>query len=46
MSQAKVPAWVNIALIPFLNIMLAFIVSGLIILAIGEDPIEAAGYLI
>ncbi len=46
MSQAKVPAWVNIALIPFLNIMLAFIVSGLVILAIGENPLEAAGYLI
>ena len=46
MSQAKVPAWVNIALIPMLNIALAFIVSGLVILAIGENPIEAAGYLI
>lgn len=46
MSQAKVPAWVNIALIPFLNIMLAFLVSGLVILAIGENPIEAASYLI
>lgn len=46
MSQAKVPAWVNIALIPILNIMLAFLVSGLVILAIGENPLEAAGYLI
>jgi simple sugar transport system permease protein len=46
MSQAKVPTWVSVALIPFLNIMMAFIVSGLVILAIGENPIEAAGYLI
>lgn len=46
MSQAKVPAWVNIALIPILNILLAFFVSGLVILAIGENPIEAAGYLV
>jgi simple sugar transport system permease protein len=46
MSQVKVPTWVNIALIPVLNIMLAFLVSGLVILAIGENPIEAAGYLI
>ena len=46
MSQAKVPVWVNIALIPFINVMLAFLVSGLVILAIGENPIEAAGYLI
>ncbi|GAB3487953.1 ABC transporter permease [Marinomonas epiphytica] len=46
MSQPKVPVWVNVALIPFINIVLAFIVSGLVILAIGENPIEAAGYLI
>ena len=46
MSQAKVPAWVNMALIPILNITLAFLVSGLVILAIGENPLEAAGYLI
>ncbi|NLQ17750.1 ABC transporter permease [Marinomonas sp. M1K-6] len=46
MSQAKVPAWVNMALIPILNVSLAFFVSGLVILAIGENPIEAAGYLI
>ncbi|WP_191602023.1 ABC transporter permease [Marinomonas algicola] len=46
MSQAKVPVWVSIALIPFINVMLAFFVSALVILALGEDPIEAAGYLI
>lgn len=46
MSQAKVPVWVNVGLIPLLNILLAFLVSGLVFLAIGEDPIEAAGYLI
>jgi len=46
MSQAKVPVWVNVALIPFINIMLAFLVSALIILSIGENPIEAASYLI
>ncbi len=46
MTQAKVPAWVSIALIPFINVMLAFFVSALVILALGEDPIEAAGYLI
>ncbi|WP_417553799.1 ABC transporter permease [Marinomonas fungiae] len=46
MSQAKVPAWVSVGLIPLMNILLAFFVSGLVFLAIGEDPIEAAGYLI
>lgn len=46
MSQAKVPVWVNIFLIPVINVMLAFFVSALVILAIGENPIEAAGYLL
>ncbi len=46
MSQPKVPVWVNLALIPFINITLAFLVSALVILAIGENPIEAAGYLV
>lgn len=46
MSQAKVPAWVSVGLIPLLNILLAFLVSGFVFLAIGEDPFEAAGYLI
>ncbi len=46
MSQAKVPVWVNFALIPLLNITLAFLISGLVIYAIGQDPIEAAGYML
>lgn len=46
MSQAKVPVWVNVALIPFINIVLAFLVSGLVFLAIGQDPIQAAGKLL
>lgn len=46
MNQAKVPVWVNLALIPLINITLAFLISGLVIYAIGQDPIEAAGYMI
>ncbi|MGB7389994.1 ABC transporter permease [Marinomonas sp.] len=46
MSQAKVPVWVNVGLIPFINIVLAFLVSGLVFVAIGQNPIEAAGYLV
>ncbi|MGB0904282.1 MAG: ABC transporter permease [Mangrovicoccus sp.] len=37
----KMPAWADIALIPLLNLALAFFVSGLVILYIGENPIEA-----
>ena len=46
MSQAKVPVWVSVGLIPLLNILLAFFVSGLVFVAIGQDPFEAAGYLL
>ncbi len=43
MSQASttLPRWIDIGLIPVLNVMMALAVSGLIILAIGEDPLEA-----
>ncbi len=40
------PRWIDIGLIPALNILMALIVSGLIILAIGEDPLEAVGIMI
>lgn len=46
MSQAKVPVWVNVGLIPLFNISLAFLASALVFWAIGENPIEAAGYLL
>ncbi|WP_421781600.1 ABC transporter permease [Kiloniella litopenaei] len=35
------PAWIDVGLIPLINILLAFIVSGIIIYIIGEDPFEA-----
>jgi len=40
------PRWVDIALIPLINIALALFVSGLIILLIGENPIEAVQLLV
>jgi len=41
-----VPRWIDIGLIPFLNIILAFFVSGLVILAVGENPFDAVGFII
>ena len=40
------PAWADVALIPLLNVAAAFLISGLVVLAIGEDPIEAVKILI
>ena len=35
------PRWIDIGLIPLLNIALAMVVAGLIILLIGENPLQA-----
>ncbi len=40
------PAWADVALIPLINVTAAFVISGLVVLAIGEDPIEAVKLLI
>ena len=37
----KIPRWADLILIPLINLLLAFLISGLVILAIGEDPIAA-----
>ncbi|PPC77291.1 sugar ABC transporter permease [Pokkaliibacter plantistimulans] len=44
MSQpaGALPGWANKALLPALNIISAFLVTGIVFLMIGESPIEAA----
>ena len=37
----KMPAWADAVLVPLISILLAAILSALVILAIGENPIEA-----
>ena len=37
----KMPKWADILLIPLINLLLALIVSGLVVILIGEDPINA-----
>jgi simple sugar transport system permease protein len=44
--MGKTPAWVDIALIPFINLVLALFVSGLVVLYIGENPIEAMAIMV
>jgi len=43
---ADVPRWVSVGLIPLINVTLAFVVSGLVVLAIGENPFEAVKWLV
>ncbi len=47
MSKARkpLPAWADIVLIPIINLLIAFVVSGIIIYLIGENPIDAFKYM-
>ena len=40
------PRWVDIALLPLLNVVLAFLIGGLIVLAVGQNPLEAVGIML
>jgi simple sugar transport system permease protein len=40
------PRWADLALIPALNLLLAFLVAGLVVVFIGENPIRALGILL
>jgi ABC-type uncharacterized transport system permease subunit len=42
MSAARpLPRWADLILLPLLNLFLAFLVSGLVVLMIGQNPIDA-----
>ncbi|WMS42213.1 ABC transporter permease [Acuticoccus sp. MNP-M23] len=41
MSKGNLPRWVDLGLIPVLNLMMAFAVAGLMVMLIGENPIKA-----
>ena len=37
----KMPKWADVLLVPLISLLIAFLISGLVIWAIGEDPIAA-----
>jgi simple sugar transport system permease protein len=45
-ALAPLPRWVDLGLIPLLNVLAAFLIAGLVVLMIGEDPIETSRLLI
>jgi len=45
-SSIPLPAWLEVGVIPVLNIIMALFFAGLIMLAIGVNPIEAVGIMI
>ena len=44
--RGELPAWVDIAAIPLLNLTLALLIAGLVVLVIGENPFEALAILL
>ena len=45
-TRNELPLWVDIGLIPLLNLSLALLVSGLVVLIIGENPFQALGIML
>lgn len=43
---AKLPAWADYGLIPLINLAVAFVVAGLVVLLVGENPFRAAVILV
>ncbi|MBO9628705.1 MAG: ABC transporter permease [Shinella sp.] len=43
---AKLPAWAEYGLIPLVNLAVAFLISGLVVLIVGESPLEAAYHMV
>jgi simple sugar transport system permease protein len=43
---ARLPGWVDYGIIPLANVATAFLVSGLVVLMVGENPLEAVRILV
>ena len=43
---AKLPAWADYGLIPLVNVLVAFIVAGFVVMLVGENPFRAAAILV
>src|ERR1041384_2296406 len=40
------PRWVEVLLLPLLNVVVAFLIGGLIVLAVGQNPLQAVGIML
>jgi ABC-type uncharacterized transport system permease subunit len=45
-NRGELPAWVDVGLIPLLNLVVALLVAGLVVLIIGENPLQALGIML
>lgn len=46
MSRGELPRWVDYGLIPLINLAAAFLVAGLVVIAVGENPLEAVEFML
>ncbi|MFD2174656.1 MULTISPECIES: ABC transporter permease [Rhodobacter] len=44
--MAKLPTWADLVLVPLISLLLAAVISALVILAIGGDPVEAVTVMV
>ena len=44
--RTDLPRWVDIALLPVLNVVLAFLIGGVIVLSVGQNPLQAVGVIL
>ena len=44
--RAELPPFVDLVVVPLINVVIAFLVSGLVVAAIGESPLEAVAIMI
>jgi general nucleoside transport system permease protein len=44
--RAELPRWVDIGLLPVLNVVLAFLIGGVIVLSVGQNPLQAVGVIL
>ena len=45
-SAPPLPRWADVGLLPIINLAIALVVSGLVVLAVGEDPFRAIDVMI
>ena len=45
-APVTLPRWADLALLPAINVLVAFLAAGLVVLAIGESPLEATRILV
>ena len=45
-ARGELPAWVDVGVIPLLNLTVALFVAGLVVVIIGENPLQALGIML